>query len=286
MKFDQEAYDRQVATQKAETARLKALWDKENAVDTGARRAAAAKAAAEKEARETPSPEDQARGKEIFDKVHHHWRRQGFAPNHRLLLAADEKTVHKHVFSFGISHPFRNSAWSHTVTLPADKFANDLRWCVLTVDHNIQREWTVLLEQEARDQRRQVEHLAKELAEHEERQKPKPPPPEPEPINFHEYDGLKALTEGQEIKGMISVKVVSIDKKTGDLKLLVTDHGVDHKHVLAGREYTFELHESWEGDYNMWSLRDEEHECWNGHSHDADLLVVYDHGTWLFDLDS
>lgn len=144
MKFNQEAYDRQIAAQKAETERLKALWDKENAIDKTARRVATTKAAAEKKSRETPSPEDQVRGKEIFDAVNHPWRRQDFAPKHRLLLADDNKTVRKHVFSFYLTHPFRNSAWEHTITLPADKFANDFQWCVLTVHNDLHREWTGL----------------------------------------------------------------------------------------------------------------------------------------------
>jgi len=282
MKFDQEAYDRQVAEQKAESARLKALWDKENAVDKGARRERAAKEAAEKEARETPSAEDQARGKEIFDKVSHHWQ----DPHKHRLLLADDGTILKHVFTLWITDPFHKSAHEHNITLPADKFVNDLHWCVLFVSHDLQREWTRLLEQEAQTQRQQLENAAFFLRGHEEDSKPKPPPPPPPPIKAEDYEGLCNLAIGVEIKGMISVKVVDLDKDTGDLKLLITDHGVDHKHVLAGKTYTFELHTGDKGDYNMWSLREEEDESWDGRGTGADLLLVFDHGDWLFDLDS
>jgi len=164
MKLDQSALDRQAAAQKAETERLKALWDKEDAVDKGARREAAAKAAADKVARETPSPEDQARAKEIFAKV---WR---FAVSrwadrawsHRLLLAEDGKIL-KHVFSAYLTHPSHKMAWEHVIALPADRFASDMGWCALTIEHDLQRKWTLLLEEEARDQRRALEHLKEQL---------------------------------------------------------------------------------------------------------------------------
>lgn len=281
MKFDQEAYDREVAAQKAETARLKALWDVENAVDKGARRAAAAKAAAEMEIKETPSPEDQARGKEIFDAVHHRWK----DPHKHRLLLADDGTILKHVFTLWITHPFRKSAWERSITLPAAKFG-DKTWCAHTVTLVLTREWASMLEEEAVDQRRNAENIATQLQWHEEEMAPKPEPPKPEPIDASKYEGLCLLSVGFEIKGMISVKVVDLDKDTGDLKLLITDHGVDHKHVLAGKVYTFELHDGDKGDYNMWSIREEEDESWNGHGTGADLLLVFDHGDWLFDLDS
>jgi len=161
MKINQSTLDRQAAAQKAETERLKALWDKEDAVDKGARREAAAKAAAEKEARETPSPEDQARAKKIFAKRFHRWADRAW--HHRLLLDEDGKPL-KHVFSAYLTHPFRKMVWEHTITLPADHFASDTHWCALTIEHDLQRKWTLLLEGEARDQRRGLEHLKGQLA--------------------------------------------------------------------------------------------------------------------------
>lgn len=267
--------------QDEETARLKVLWDKENAVDKGARRAAAEKAAAEKEAHETPSPEDQARGKEIFDAVHNRWN----APHKHRLLLADDGTVHKHVFTLWITHPFRKSAWERNITLPAERFG-DKTWCIHTVDLALTREWASMLEEEAADQRRHAENIATQLQWHEEETAPKPEPPKPEPIDISRYEGLSKLSVGFEFPGMITAKLVSIDKATGDLKLLILDHGVDSKHVLAGKEYTFEIHNGDTGDTNLWSLRDEEHECWNDTGHDADLLLYYNKGTWDFDLDS
>lgn len=282
----------QKAKQDAETARLKALWDKENAVDKGARRGAAAKAAAEQEARETPSTEDLARGREIFAAVHHHWVQRGSEPRHRLFLDGDNTTVLAHVFSMSLPHPFRKYASGHVIKLPADKFANDKEWCILAVSLSLQKEWAFLLDQEAKEQNRHAYNLAERLEKHEQRGQPTPEPPRPT-VDFARYDGLAALSVGQEIDDLIRAKVTAIDEKTGDLKLLVLDPRKEHKHVHANKEYTFELHQYDRGKLNLWSLRDEEHECAKRHSdghisHDADLLLVFEGGLnrFIFDLDS
>ena len=284
MIFDQKDYDKQRAAQQAETERLKALWAKESKVDTSARRSAAEKAEAEKKARETPSPEDIAQGQEILKRVNHRWldqRKDG--PKHRLHFE-DNNAVRAsaHVSSFKAAHPFKMSAWVLSVTLPADKFA-DTEWCSLTIQLFLEQNWLEVIEQCAQETRAYAHRLMNRLSEHEARQRPQP---RPQPFNFTEFEGLAKLTEGQEITSIISAKVVAIDRATGTLRCLVTDHGADSHHVLAGKEYEFTLNKSWAGDYNMWSLRPEEHECWDGRGHHgADLLLVYDEGDWNFDLD-
>lgn len=158
--FDPAKYEAQRAASRAEAERLKALWAVENSVDKAARREKAAREAAEKEARETPSAEDQVLGVEYFSAVYLH----GWSPphRHRLLLDGDDEGVLKHVFTMWIRHPFRKSAWEHVITLPADKF-HDRDWCTRVIEIEVTRQWASLLEQEAADQRHHVRVLMRQM---------------------------------------------------------------------------------------------------------------------------
>jgi hypothetical protein len=256
----------------AETARLKALWDVENAVDTGARRAAAAKAAEEQRIRETPSDEDKERAKRIFAGAR--WE----PTRHRVL-------GDKHIFDYTRPHPLRKYANYLHISFTVEQFRNEA-WCREYLAATFAEQWhELLLNETGLAEEAALYHRAKlaEITSAAERFATKP-----NKIDFSLYEGFKHIAVGQVLTGLIVARVVSIDDTTGSLRLLVLDPRQETKHVVANEEFTFVLHEGETGKHNLWSLRDEEHECWDGEGHDADLLLYYFHdsGAWSFDLDS
>jgi hypothetical protein len=151
--FDQKLYDQQVAADRAETARLKALWAKENSVDTQARRAEAMKAAEEQRMRETPSPEAVELANRIFK---HHQRFELVL--HRVL-------GEQHVFTYKSMHPFRQDTVMGPISIPPDRLS-DVTWCRLLVQEHFARHWVEMLENEARLSTSAAESLRSQRVDH------------------------------------------------------------------------------------------------------------------------
>ena len=124
----------------------------------------------------SPSQDDRARGKEILNKVWCLWfdgetsipqqrmlKEHAALPKH-LVLETEPK---QHVFVYYLLHPFKTLLWKHVVTLPADKFQSSLDWCALTIEHDLRRQWRMLLERESLRQWNRLKSIEKELAGYE-----------------------------------------------------------------------------------------------------------------------
>lgn len=133
--------------------------------------------------------------------------------------------------------------------------------------------------EKAKQQREETERARKEAIQRYEEKN----------LNLKDYEGFTCLTPGFKFTDGLEATLKEI-KPNGDLLIHIDDPGFCDKHVHANKTYTFELHTGWEGSYNMWSLNEYQHECVStdhGYpSYGADMILIYDEGDWLWDLDS